>query len=155
MSIYLTQKEVLSKFTYSNGQLLNSKGKRAGSKYPNGYRCIAINKKRYYEHRLVWLYHHGYLPECQIDHINQIKDDNRIENLRLCPRNDIDNSQNQSIQKNNKSGCIGVYTSPTSGKWCAEIKVNKKRIHLGTFISYEDAVKARKESELKYFTFIS
>ena len=151
----LTQEKLLSLFSYNNGELLRINGKRAGSKYQGGYRCISIENKRYYEHRLVWLYHYGYLPDCQIDHINQIKDDNRIENLRLCPRNDIDNSQNQSIQKNNTSGHIGVYKSPTKGKWCAEIKVNKQRLHLGTFNTYDDAVKARIEAEIKHFTFIN
>ena len=155
MSIYLTQNDVVSRFTYKDGQLFKHNGKRAGSLYPSGYRCIAINKIRYYEHKIIWLYHYGVLPACQIDHINQIKDDNRIENLRLCLRNDLDNSQNQSIQKNNTSGHIGVYKSPTKGKWCAEIKSNKRRIHLGTFNTYEDAVSARKESELKHFKFIN
>lgn len=57
-------------------------GDRAGYLGDVGYRYIKIQSRTYKEHRLIWLYVHGYFPEHQIDHINRIKDDNRIENLR-------------------------------------------------------------------------
>lgn len=59
-------------------------GSRAGYKVPNGYRRITINKVKAYEHRFIWEYFNGKIPEgMQIDHINGVRDDNRIENLRL------------------------------------------------------------------------
>jgi hypothetical protein len=57
-----------------------------------------------------------------------------------------------TIQKNNKSGCPGVYwkREPHS-KWCAEISATGKKIFLGLFDNIDDAIKARKDAELKYF----
>ena len=66
---------------YASELQRETKGKKAGSFATKGYRVVVINKKTYKEHRLVWLYHYGHMPKDQIDHINRIRDDNRIENL--------------------------------------------------------------------------
>ena len=50
--------------------------------YCKGYLCITINKVRYRSARLVWLYVHGQWPEHEMDHINRVRDDNRLSNLR-------------------------------------------------------------------------
>ena len=50
----------------------------------------------------------------------------------------------------NKSGVIGVSESKTEGKWVASIKINGKKIHLGTFSSKEEAILARLKAEIKY-----
>ena len=94
-------KELLHElFEYKNGNLIykisTAKcikiGEVAGNINTNGYRRIVINKKVYQAHRLIWMFHNGDIETgLQIDHINQIKDDNRIENLRLATR-----SQNKS-----------------------------------------------------------
>lgn len=55
---------------------------RVGTK---GYLYIGIDRKSYMAHRLAWLYVHGHWPLEQIDHINRIKTDNRIANLRDVP----------------------------------------------------------------------
>ena len=44
---------------------------------------ITINKKHYKAHRLAWLYTYGHFPEGEVQHINKIRTDNRISNLRL------------------------------------------------------------------------
>lgn len=61
-----------------------------------------------------------------------------------------DQSFNQKLHKRNKSGKSGVYISK-SGNWIAEIKVNYKKIHLGTFRTFDRAVEAREAAEIKYF----
>lgn len=124
-------------------------GELAGSinKY-NGYRQIRIDNERYQAHRLVWLYIHGEFPKNDIDHINQIKDDNRISNLRDVAHSE--NHKNRSLSNNNTSGVMGVYWDKRDNKWLAQIKVNDKQLHLGYFFDKEDAISARKEANIKY-----
>lgn len=83
----------------------------------------------------------------EVDHINRKPYDNRKSNLRICNR--AKNAMNRSKPKNNKSGVIGVFWK--KNKWYAQIRVNRKTIHLGCFENFEDAVKVRKEAEKKYF----
>ena len=58
---------------------------------------------------------------------------------------------NKGLQSNNTSGIAGVGWHKSSNKWMAYIAINKKQIHLGLFSKKEDAIKARKEAEEKYF----
>lgn len=83
-----------------------------------------------------------------IDHINRDKLDNRLCNLRQCT--DRDNSRNASISKNNTSGYTGVRRTK-SGKWKAEIMVNRKNKSLGTHVDINDALEARRVATVKYF----
>ncbi len=108
----------------------------------NGYRYIKLNGVHYLEHRMVWLYVHGCLPEGEIDHINGDKKDNRIENLRQCTRSQ--NEINKGLSSANTSGCKGVSWHAQSKKWRARLKVNKKEVHLGTFENKADAELAYK-----------
>lgn len=81
-----------------------------------------------------------------VDHINGNKKDNRKANLRIVSPKD--NGKNIGLSKNNQSGVTGV---TLIHKWVANITVNNKHIHLGYFDNIEDAIKARKEAEEKYF----
>lgn len=94
-------------------------------------------------HRLVWALSTGSWPVHQIDHINGVRDDNRICNLRDVPR--TTNSQNRGMGRNNTSGHVGVYIN--EGRWCAQIKDNGVRRTLGRFDNIEDAVRVRKLAE--------
>lgn len=96
-------------------------GDRAGSQTHNkGYRTIRLDKVLYLEHRIVWIYHNGRLLKHQmIDHINEDKIDNRIENLRVC--NNMGNMRNRGKQKNNTSGYKGVTYHVKLKKWAASI----------------------------------
>lgn len=74
-------------------------GDKAGTIDPiTGYLLIKISGKRYLSHRLVWLYLYGEFPE-RLDHINLVKTDNRLENLRVCSASE--NKMNTSVYKNN------------------------------------------------------
>lgn len=92
-------------------------------------------------------------PEDKIvDHINHNRNDNRRKNLRIV--NQKENCENRQIAKNNTSGVTGVFWSKHHNKWKAHIGSKGKRISLGYFVKFEDAVKARKEAEAKYFEVI-
>ena len=84
-----------------------------------------------------------------VDHISNNKTDNRKSNLRICKQKE--NCMNHSLNLNNTSGVAGVSWHKASSKWIARIKVNYKTIYLGTFANFDDAVKARKEAEERYF----
>ncbi len=82
-----------------------------------------------------------------VDHINHDKLDNRKQNLRLC--NDRENARNK--RPSGKSGVCGVYWDKSRNKWQSHIKINNRSIFLGRFEKKQDAIEARKKSELKYF----
>jgi hypothetical protein len=83
-----------------------------------------------------------------IDHINRNKLDNRKCNLRIATAQM--NAINQGCSSRNTSGVKGVYLNKRTQKWVASIAINKKTIHLGTFETIENAIRARKEAENKY-----
>lgn len=116
----------------------------------NGYIVIGVDGKIYKEHRLVWLYVNGEFPDGDLDHINRIKADNKIENLRCV--NKCQNRENIDVHKNNKCGVKGVWLHNQSGKWCASIGKNGKNIHLGSFNSIDEAAVAYKKAAEIYHT---
>ena len=105
-------------------------GTVAGSNGGKGYLQIQINGKCYKAHRLAWLYVYGEMPSSQIDHVNGIRNDNRINNLRLATS--FQNIQNQKkAQKHNKTGFLGV--TKKNGKYVARIGINNQRKWLGYY----------------------
>lgn len=95
---------------------------------------------------------HRYIMNCNdsnldIDHINHNTIDNRKKNLRIVTRSQ--NQMNTKKRRDNTSGVKGVYSS--GNKWIASIQVDKKRKHLGSFNTFEEAVNARKLAEKEYF----
>ena len=93
-------------------------------------------------------------PNIEVDHKchprgNEHKVDNRKKNLTLATPSQ--NQMNLSLYKNNKSGVTGVFWLKEKRKWWAYIAVDNKRISLGYFENKNDAIKARKDAEIKYF----
>lgn len=103
----------------------------------NGYFYICLYSKRYLAHRLAWLYMHGAWPKNQIDHINQVRTDNRFANLR-----DVTPSQNLhnvSWTCTNRSGVRGVSWDKRQQKWRATIAIGRKQRDLGRFDNKHEA----------------
>lgn len=109
-----------------------------GSKCKNGYLLVGIGKKKYYLHRLAWLYMTGEMPEFQIDHINGDREDNRFSNLRHVT-NQI-NSQNQRKSRSKRElGLLGASYRKDTGKWSAHIVIDGKRKTIGCFDTAQEA----------------
>ena len=123
-------------------------GKTVYEEPHRGYGRIALLGKRYKSHRLAWALHHGEWPKDQIDHINGVRNDNRIENLRVVTQ--TENSRNMQIPSNNTSGVIGVSWDKFNRCWEAHIIVAGKKIRLCRTKDFEDAVAARAAAEVKY-----
>ena len=116
-------------------------GRDAGSRNHQGYRVLLIRGRQYQEHRIIWLYVYGAMPDGHIDHINRCRDDNRIANLRIVTRSQ--NKHNGNIYLNNTSGEPGVSFNQRCNRWYARLNVGGTRHHLGVFVNFEDAVLAR------------
>jgi len=120
------------------------KGSAAGSVVgckdkQRGYVKMCLDYKKYYAHRLVWLYMTGDWPVEDIDHINNDKSDNRFSNLRLASRSQ--NLANKGKQKNNTTGFKCVFFTKSTGRY--RVVVNDK--HIGYYATPEEAHAASKE----------
>ncbi len=150
----VTQKELkeILKYDYSTGLFFWNvarqnirAGCKAGNLEPSGYVRISVLGKKYYAHRLAWLYVHGNLPRYEIDHIDGVKNNNRILNLRDVSHKT--NNKNKKMPRSNKSGCVGVLWNQRRDKWIAQIKSNQEVTYLGLYTDWFEAVCARKSAE--------
>ena len=151
----LLRDALFSRYTYQDGVLINKvslgkakKGTKAGCLDRDGYIQISVDKKIYRAHRLIWLMHYGKFPDAEIDHINGIKNDNRIENLREATSSQ--NKFNQGKRKTNTSGFKGVSFAKKIGKWVAFVGVKGKQKNLGYFDDVELADLVAQEARDKY-----
>lgn len=107
-------------------------GKVAGSRHTCGYTVVRIDRVRYFAHRVVWLIVTGTMPPDQIDHINRIRNDNRIENLRCASH--AENNQNMQMPRTlYLTGLPGTTFSKWAKRWMSNIRVDGRRVHLGYF----------------------
>lgn len=120
--------------TSKNGNV--RQGDLAGHICKRGYRIIRMFGRNYKAHRVAWLLVQGEWPSADIDHINGIRHDNRIQNLRDVAR--VINQQNYRVATpRSKSGLLG--TSYLKGKWKAQIGVFGVQRYLGTFDTPQEA----------------
>lgn len=118
-------------------------GKPAGSvSKSSGYVHVCILGQSILAHRLIWAMVYGDDPLDCIDHRDLCRSNNRIGNLREATRSQ--NNMNKKLRPENRSGVKGVFWHKASRKWCADITVAGRKRHLGVFVSFEDAVEARR-----------
>lgn len=114
-----------------------------------GYTNIRLGGKAYKAHRLAWLWCMQKWPDKMIDHINGIRDDNRLDNLREASSQE--NQQNRSKQVNNTSGFKGVSWNNSKNKYIAQITLDGKVTHLGYFLTAEVASQAYETAATQHF----
>jgi hypothetical protein len=146
----LTYEQAHEFFEYRDGDLYwkinpkyhNKIGKKVGTLNEEGYVTCGLFHKSHYVHRIIYLMHHGKTP-AQVDHIDNNKSNNKIENLRAASQQQ--NSCNEKLRSTNTSGVKGVSFNKRLQKWHARIGHFYKEIHVGYFTTLEEAEKAVKE----------
>lgn len=122
-------------------------GDLAGGFTDRGYWLIKVDRRGYRAHQLAWLYTHGAWPTHEIDHINDVKADNRLVNL-----DDVTRRRNlQKMSKPNRdntSGFRGV--SRDRGGWMARTRVDGQSVYLGYFATAEEAAVAYREAKRRF-----
>lgn len=112
---------------------------------PKGYRKVRFKLKRYYAHRIIWCWMYGEIPDgTEIDHINGVKADNRLSNLRAATSEQ--NKWNRTATRTSRTGIKGVTFHKPSSLYSVDIKKNGKRHHIGYFKTAEEAHEAYKEA---------
>lgn len=134
-------------FTWKLHRQAAKVGSVAGSKDKDGYIVIYFNGKIFKAHRLAWYFYFDEMPSDTIDHINRVRDDNRIENLRVATQ--LEQMQNKGISKNNTSGFPGVSWCAKYSKWLAQVHYNRVVHHVGFFDDALTASIKRKEFKEK------
>ena len=152
----LTQDEVRRLFTYNpeTGDVVRrvSAGRRFAvgtvlkSMNDEGYIRTRINLREYKIHRLIWLYVHGVWPSGDIDHINGIKSDNRLANLRDVPRS-LNQLNRHSPSRRSTSGFLGVSLDRQTGRWMAQVGFQGKMRRIGSFETPEEASDAYRSAK--------
>lgn len=144
--IEIPSKDVLLEmFDYKDGELYR-KPEKAGTIDGSGYVQTGIKGKYFKNHRLIFMMHHGFVPEF-VDHIDGNKLNNRIENLRPATRSE--NQYNKKLKKQTFSGVKGVTWRNDLKKWRVKITVDGKEITIGNYKSLELAKKVMEESRTR------
>lgn len=124
------------------------KGDIVGFMSAEGYLTVGIKRKTYKLHRVIWAMHHGVWPTDDVDHINGIRSDNRICNLRAATR--AENSRNKVQKSGTASGLKGVVWNKNARKWMALIAVGGKRHYLGYYDNPSAAHQAYRDAAVHY-----
>lgn len=121
-------------------------GKRAGSLDDEGYRCITIGANKYKEHRLIYFLAHGDWPP-KVDHKNGETGNNSVANLRAATS--TQNAQNSKPHKGKRFK--GISWDTYNQRWKAQIRANGKNVHLGNFLSPEEAARVYDKAALEHY----
>jgi hypothetical protein len=151
-----TRERILELFSYypETGNLvwkMSRGGAKAGAHAGHldtcGYWQVGVDRRQYQVHQLIWLIETGVWADLEIDHKDTVKTNNRFGNLRLATHGQ--NNAHREVRSNSKTGLLGVHER-RPGKYTAQIRVNKKHIHLGTFSNKNDAAIAYAKAAYEY-----
>lgn len=120
-------------------------GTSAGWVEAHGYIRVSLGDRAHYAHRLIFLREYGWFPD-QVDHINGLRDDNRLCNLRAA--DNTTNARNSKLRVDNTSSRVGV--SWHENRWRALLFIDGRYISLGRFTDFDAACAARAAAEVAY-----
>jgi hypothetical protein len=115
-------------------------GQIAGCSARNGYVMIRVADGAYLAHRIAWLLSYGEWPDGVIDHINGVRSDNRLANLRLCSTSE--NLRNAKLRSDNTSGVKGIYWNKKLSSWQVHVKDGGRTVYGGIYKDLDDAKRA-------------
>jgi hypothetical protein len=129
-------------------------GSRAGSVNGKGYRIIGMRGRYYSEHRLAWFYTHGVWPTHEVDHINRVRTDNRLANLRDVPShvNYVNRTPRKLKPRPARLPSPYVGVQHTGYKWRADVWHEGRNVYIGAFNTPEEARDAYLEAKRKLQT---
>lgn len=113
----------------------------------DGYLRSKICNIDYKAHQVIWCMCFGYYPP-MVDHEDGNRRNNILINLRQATP--VQNARNTKRPKHNTSTVTGVCWHNKINKWWARISHQQKRIDLGFYDNFDDAVAARKNAEVRY-----
>jgi len=122
-------------------------GKQVGYKRKDGVSCLFVDKKPYLLHRIVFLMHHGYLPD-MVDHIDGNRTNNKIENLREATH--AQNAWNSKPRADSNIGIKNITYNKKFNQYTVRIQVNQERKYIGAFKDLELAALVAMEARNKY-----
>lgn len=104
-------------------------------------------------HRIIWVHVNGPIPDgLEIDHINGVRHDNRIGNLRLVNRGQNNQNRLNARKDNTTSGIKGVSLHKQSNRWRVRIRAGAEQMHIGMYDTLDAARLAYAEAAAKYHT---
>jgi len=143
-----------SLFEYKDGNLVrkvNRRKAKAGdpATYNGGrYMRVRLNGKAEQAHRIIFLMHHGYLPEV-VDHIDGDAFNNRIENLREATQQQ--NCLNRRLRSDNSCKVPNVFWHKDHGKYSVQVSVDGKQKHVGYYDNLKAASIVAHEARQKHY----
>lgn len=153
--VFISQKKLKSIFDYNKetGDLTRkTNSKKAGWKHKNQWgKCYIrtqIKKDTMYAHNIIFIIITGALPNGVCDHIDGNGLNNKWDNLRDVTQSQ--NCKNTKKAKSNTSGVTGVNWHKIKKKWRVRIATKKGRVIIGDYSCFDEAVKARKQAEIKH-----
>lgn len=153
----LTQELVNYLFIYRDGVLYWNRstnprkvpnGSKAGKENKDGYLETQIKKKKYGNHRIIFLMFNGFLPE-QVDHKDNDITNNHIENLRAATY--AQNQANAKIRKDNTTGVKNVKFSKKCGKYEVSMQLKGKKYFFGYYSDLNEAALVAKEKRIELY----
>jgi hypothetical protein len=124
-------------FVWKKNRYRAKAGFRAGHRRPDGYWAITVFGHSYRAGRLAWFFTHDEWPSNEIDHINGVRDDDRIENLRVATRSQ--NVANTKKKCSSRNLLKGVSTARRGKRYVAQIRINGKNTRIGAYDSEKEA----------------